>query len=455
MPPSLNILLVDDEDVVHQTLNGYLQDLGHLVDGVRDGLLALKVIKEKDYDLALVDIRMPGLDGMTLLEKIPEIRPDMPIVIITGHGSMESAIQALRLGAADFLTKPIKLLELDAVLEKCINLYSLRRKKRLLQETIRSIQSSPDLRRGKHRFVGASAATRKIRSQIKEAVDANCDTILITGETGSGKEVAATEIHYQSSSANGPFIPVCCPALPESLLESAFFGHVRGAFTGAHEERAGYFEMADGGTLFLDDIGDLYPSAQAAILRVLESRAFRRVGGTKEIKVSLRLIAATNIPLEDLVREGKFRKDLFFRLNVYTMYLPPLRERREDIMPLAEHFLDQYARARNLRFTGFSPSAGDLLLNYDYPGNARELRNMIELAAIQCHSGEIQPEHIRLQKSFEKISPSQPLAPAPDDEQTLILRALEDARWNRRLAAKNLGLPYSTFRYKLKNLGIK
>jgi len=455
MPPSLNILLVDDEEVVHQTLNGYLHDLGHAVDGVRDGLLALKIIKEKDYDLALVDIRMPGLDGMTLLEKIPDARPDMPIVIITGHGSMESAIQALRLGAADFLTKPIKLLELDAVLEKCMNLYSLRRKKRLLQETIRSIQSPPGLRAGKHRFVGVSPATQKIRRQISEAVEASCDTILITGETGSGKEVAATEIHYQSSLSNGPFIPVCCPALPETLLESAFFGHVRGAFTGAHEERAGYFEMADGGTLFLDDIGDLYPSAQAAILRVLESRSFRRVGGTREIKVSLRVIAATNIPLDDLIREGKFRKDLFFRLNVYTIDLPPLRERREDIMPLAEHFLDQYARARNLHFSGYSPSVRDLLMNYDYPGNARELRNMIELAAIQCRSGEIQSEHIRLQKSFEKIGPQQPLPPAPDDEQNLILKALEDARWNRRLAAQNLGMPYSTFRYKLKNFGIK
>jgi DNA-binding NtrC family response regulator len=455
MKDLLHILLVDDEEVVHQTLCDYLHDLGHVVESARDGHAALKILKDNYYDLALVDIRMPGIDGMSLLEKIPEIRPEMPIVIITGHGSMESAIQALRLGAADFLTKPIKLLELDAVLEKCINLFTLRREKKVLQQTLRKIQYG-DFNGIVNRFIGIDPATVKIRKQINEAVEAGCDTILITGETGVGKEVAATEIHNRSSTAEGPFIPVCCPALPETLLESAMFGHVRGAFTGAHEDRAGYFEMADGGTLFLDDIGDLSLSAQAAILRVMEARTFRRVGGLKEIRVSIRVIAATNIPLEDLVREGRFRRDLFYRLNVYTIHIPPLRERREDIFPLAEHFLNSYASARNLHFQGFSDAAKDALINYDYPGNARELRNMIELAAIQCRSGLIQAEHIRLQSPLDEIciSTIENNDNDKDKEKTRILKALDDARWNRRLAAQKLGMPYSTLRYKLKNYGI-
>ncbi|MBN1900882.1 sigma-54-dependent Fis family transcriptional regulator [Candidatus Sumerlaeota bacterium] len=453
MKDLLHILLVDDEEVVHQTLSDYLHDLGHVVEGVRDGYSALQILKDNYFDLALVDIRMPGIDGISLLDKIPEIRPEMPIVIITGHGSMESAIQALRLGAADFLTKPIKLLELDAVLEKCVNLYTLRREKSVLQQTIKKIQYG-DIDGGATHFIGVSASAIKVRKQIEEAVDAGCETILITGETGVGKEVAASEIHNKASNAHGPFIPVCCPALPETLLESAMFGHVRGAFTGAHEDRAGYFEMADGGTLFLDDIGDLSLSAQASILRVMEARTFRRVGGLKEIKVALRVVAATNIPLENLVREGRFRRDLFYRLNVYTIHIPPIRERKEDIMPLAEHFLNSYASMRNLHFQGFSDSARNALMNYDYPGNARELRNMIELAAIQCRSGMILPEHIRLQNLLDVI----PISPAEDHdkgtEKSRILKALEDARWNRRLAAQKLDMPYSTLRYKLKNFGI-
>jgi DNA-binding NtrC family response regulator len=453
MKDSLHILLVDDEEVVHQTLCDYLHDLGHVVEGAHEGHTALKMLKDNYFDLALVDIRMPGIDGMSILEKIPEIRPEMPVVIITGHGSMESAIHALRLGAADFLTKPIKLLELDAVLEKCVNLYTLRREKRVLQQTLKKIQYG-DLNGGINRFIGVGGSTIKVRKQINEAVEADCDTILVTGETGVGKEVAATEIHNRSSSADGPFIPVCCPALPETLLESALFGHVRGAFTGAHEDRAGYFEMADEGTLFLDDIGDLSPSAQAAILRVMESRIFRRVGGLKEIKVSLRVIAATNIPLENLVREGRFRRDLFYRLNVYTIHIPPLRERREDILPLAEHFLNSYASARNLRFQGFSDAARDALFYYDYPGNARELRNMIELAAIQCRSGLIQVEHIRLQNPLDEIHVSPIEENNKDKEKNRILKALDDTRWNRRLAAQKLQMPYSTLRYKLKNFGI-
>ena len=249
-----------------------------------------------------------------------------------------------------------------------------------------------------------------------------------------------------------PFIAVNCPALPESLVESELFGPVKGAFTGASTDKAGYFELADGGTLFLDEIADLSPLAQAKLLRALETRRLRRVGGSKEIEVTIRVIAATNVPLEELVDSKKFRKDLFYRLNVFTIKLWPLRERPEDILPLAEHFLSTYMTGRGLKVSGFSEKARDLLCKYEFPGNARELRNIIERAAILCRVGLIEPKHLNLPKSFasqETLSSS-----STDKERICILEALKEAKWNRRLAAKLLGIPYSTLRYKLQKLNI-
>jgi len=454
MERSLNIILADDEEIVHQTIAGYLRDLGHSVDGVYDGLAALESIKERDYDLALVDIRMPGMDGLSLLAEVQGICPEMSVVIITGHGNMDIAIQALRLGATDFLTKPIKLLELDAVLVTSARIHTLRRDRRHLRETIRGIQTSEDIRERNRSLVGTSHATREVRKQIRQAADAGCETLLITGETGTGKEVVAREIHFQASSDESPFIAVSCPALPDSLVESELFGHVKGAFTGATADRAGYFELANGGTLFLDEIADLSASTQAKLLRVLETRTLRPVGSSKEINVDLRVIAATNAVLEELVEAQKFRRDLFYRLNVYSIHLLPLRERREDILPLAEHFLSIYAAQRGLRFDGFSLGAKDVLMGYDFPGNARELRNLVERAAILCRSGQILAEHLNLPEYSVTDISSERARLDDDHERAYILRALEDARWNRRQAARNLGMPYSTLRYKMQKLGI-
>ncbi|MCZ6635447.1 MAG: sigma-54 dependent transcriptional regulator, partial [bacterium] len=294
MEHALRILLADDETIVHQTIGDYLSECGHILDSAYDGDQALQTIETSDYDLALIDVRMPGIDGLSLLEKAQDIRPDMSIVIITGHGNMKTVTQALRLGAVDFLAKPIKLLELEAVLEKSLRFQELRRDRHRLRETIRGLQTSDE--RGRY-FVGNSPETNLVRDQIRLAVDAQCDTILISGETGTGKEVAAREIHFEGDSDHSPFIAVSCPALPESLVESELFGHVKGAFTGATSDRAGYFEMADGGTLFLDEIADLSADAQAKMLRALETRTFRRVGGSKEISVNLRVVAATNTRL--------------------------------------------------------------------------------------------------------------------------------------------------------------
>ncbi|MFC1718363.1 sigma-54-dependent transcriptional regulator [Candidatus Poribacteria bacterium] len=451
MEGSLKILLVDDEEIVHQTISGYLRDSGHQVDDVYDGLAALESIKAEDYDVAFVDIRMPGMDGLSLLGGIREIRPDISVVMVTGNADMDTVIQALRLDADDFLLKPVELLRLDAVLEKSARINALRQDRRRLRETISGIQASEDFRRRNRSFVGKSAATRDVREHIHQAVDADCETILVTGETGTGKEVVAREIHFQASSDECPFIAVSCPALPESLVESELFGHTKGAFTGATADRAGSFEMANGGTLFLDEIADLSAPAQAKLLRVLETRMVRRVGSSREINVNVRVISATNTPLEQLVEARKFRPDLFYRLNVYSIHILPLRERREDILPLAEHFLSMYATPRGLSLSGFSSEANNLLLNYDFPGNARELRNIVERAAILCRSGQILVEHLNLPSDTAEVIPAQATG---DQERSYILKALEEAKWNRRQTASNLGMPYSTLRYKMQKLGI-
>jgi len=450
---SLRVLLVDDEDIVHQTLAGYLRDSGHQVDDAYEAESALTLLEQNDYDLALLDVQMPGMDGLSLLGKVVLLQPELSAVIISGHATMDITIQALRLGAADFLTKPVKLLELDAVLEKAVRIRELRQLQRHLRDTIRRLQASEDQRERNRRLVGLSPATEDVRRQIRMAVEAKCDTVLILGETGTGKEVVAREIHFLAGPDESPFIAMSCPAIPDTLVESELFGHRKGAFTGATEDKAGYFELANDGTLFLDEIGDLSPAAQAKLLRVLETRTLRRVGGIQEIQVALRLIAATNVPLEELVKAGRFRQDLLYRLNVFTIQLLPLRERREDILPLAEHFLSLPTVRRELPVTGFSPAAQERLLSYNYPGNARELRNLVERAAILCRSGEIQPEHLGLSETGT-IKTETPGSLKPNTERDQILNALEQAKWNRREAARSLGMPYSTLRYKMKNLNI-
>ena len=451
MAQSLNILLIDDEEIVHQTISDYLRESGHRVSDAKSGAEGITMIQTNEWDLVLTDIRMPGMDGLALLSRVQEDHPDLAVVIITGHGNIDIAVQALRLGAADFLTKPIKLLELDAVLEKAMRLQGLRKEKSILRETVRRIQTSE----GIHSLIGPSDAMQQVADQIRQGVEADCENILITGDTGTGKEMVAREIHTQAGSREAPFIAVSCPAIPDTLIESELFGSVKGAFTGAVTDRAGYFELADGGTLFLDEIADLSAAAQAALLRVLETRSFRRVGGEKERTVDVRVVAATNKLLEDLVEAGTFRSDLMYRLNLFTIHLAPLHQRPEDIMPLAEHFLDHYAARRGLQFDPISEAVQALLISYDYPGNVRELRNVVERAAILSRTGQLLPAHFTFPKSTERVASTK--APAADDtaERAYLLHALEAAKWNRRQAAKDLDMPYSTLRHKMQRLGIK
>lgn len=453
MNKHLDILIVDDEQVVRETLGDYLADLDHRIVLAADGQAGLDRILENEFDVVLVDMRMPRMNGMTLIDKAQAISPETSYVVITGHAEMQTAIEALRLGAADFLIKPVKLEEVDAVLAKAIRLRNLRREGHHLRDTIRGIQHAL-VRSGEWQFVGNSPEAHRIREQITEAARAKCNAIFITGETGTGKEVVARALHLAAFGEGVPFIPVNCPALPRDLVESELFGHTRGAFTGAGVDRAGAFELADGGTLFLDEIGDLAAAAQAALLRVLETRCFRRVGGSKEIAVNVCVIAATNVDVADSLEQGVLRRDLYYRLNAYHIHLSPLRERKEDVLPLAKHFLDVLGQARGCICEGFTPGAAEWLVRHDFPGNARELRNIIERAWIKYHNsgahGPLDTRHLN-HFSLEKDAPE---ASRADDEIVRLRQALEGSRWNRRQAARELGMPYSTLRYKISRYGI-
>lgn len=305
-------------------------------------------------------------------------------------------------------------------------------------------------------FVGSSPATQLVRERIRQAVEANVDTILLTGETGTGKEVVAQEIHFQGSSEEQPFIAVNCSALPESLVESELFGHVKGAFTNATTDKPGYFEMANNGTLLLDEIADLPLHLQAKLLRVLDTRSLRRLGGTQEISFQERIISAFNRNPADLVESGQFRSDLYYRLNIFPIHLTPLRERPKDILPLAYYFLAAYTVRRGRVFDDFSEGAKSVLLDYQYPGNVRELQNIVERTAALCppEVSVIGIEHLDIQEGVLEELPSQSDESAVESESDRIVQALEETHWNRTQAAKNLGIPYSTFRYKIEKLGI-
>lgn len=481
---SLRLLIIDDEQIIHQTMTPYLQNIGYRIDNALDGIKALDLIKRNEYDLAFIDVMMPKMDGLSILSQIKKVCPELSVIIISGHGDMDTVIQALRLGAVDFLRKPIKLYELDSLLERSYSIRYIRQRQHYIGDKIEKIKTSgSNTKFGNTQLIGVSEAMNDVRRQIKLAVEAMCEIILISGETGTGKEVIARTIHLAQGGDERPFIAINCPALSDSLLDSELFGHVKGAFTGAIKDKPGAFEMANEGTLFLDEIADLSPSAQAKILRVLETRRLRRVGGTKEIQVKIHIITATNIPLEELLELKKIRYDLYYRLNLFTIKLAPLRERPVDIIPLAEYFLSNYKQGRKLKINGISNEAKDLLINYSFPGNVRELRNIIERAAILCQTGEIEPKHIHIPKctlnkisysnhldenfnqldekqnliKFPEISPVMPSYSGKlnkEQEKKKILEALTTKKWNRRQAAKAIDMPYSTFRYKLKKFGI-
>jgi DNA-binding NtrC family response regulator len=380
------LLIVEDNDHARRQLQQLLQQDPHLaVEAVNDGTRALQSLLEHSYSIVITDLRLPGLDGMELIKEVHQRGLPVTVIVTTGHGSIDEAVQAIRLGAYDFLTKPIDVDHLRLVVERAL-------RDRCLQDEVASLRARLQSTYSFHNILSKNPHMHAVFELISNVAHSTT-TVLIEGETGTGKEQVARAIHGASTSRTGPFVPVNCAALPETLLESELFGHEKGAFTSAIGQRRGRFELAHGGTMFLDEVGDVPAAMQAKLLRVLQERRFERVGGTESIEVDVRVIAATNRSLQKLVKEGKFREDLYYRLNVVRIDLPPLRDRPEDIPLLATHFTQKYSGTGGTP-KQISPRAMEVLLNYSWPGNIRELENAIERAVVTSPRHVIQPENL-------------------------------------------------------------
>ena len=443
------ILVIDDEEHMRWALEKAMKQEGYGVITAAGGREGLEALHREGASLVILDLKMPDLDGLEVLKRIREAYPRLPVIMITAHGTIQTAIEAMKIGAADYITKPFDLDELKIVIRKTLQMSQLMHEVSFLRA---------ELMKEHGEMVGKSPAIMEVRRLIRRVAPTEA-TVLITGESDTGKEVVAVAIHRQSPRADGPFIAVNCAALPEQLLESELFGHEKGAFTGATTRKPGRFEMAARGTIFLDEIAEMSPTMQAKLLRVLQDKTFERVGGTQTIQVDTRIIAATNRDLAACVREGRFRQDLYYRLNVFSIHLPPLRDRREDIPLLSEHFLKKFAPLYHP--CTISPEALDLLCRYDWPGNIRELQNVIERALILCHEAEIKPAHLPKELHRPAARPPCPVVNLPDEgisleevEIQLILQALEKSRGNQSRAAQLLGISRATLLYRMQKYGL-
>ncbi len=436
-----------------------LRKEGYEVACARDGKEALNRLEARPYDLVLSDIRMPGADGMEVLNRAKELNPGTIVIMITAYGSTESAVEAMKRGAYDYITKPFQVDEIKLIIGKALEKKALEEENILLRKELKSKYQFGNL-------VGSSPEMLKVYDLIQRVTDTKAN-ILISGESGTGKELVAKAVHYNSSRKDKPFITINCSAIPETLMESELFGYMKGAFTGAVSNKMGLFEAANGGATFLDEIGELSPSFQVKLLRVIQDRTFRRVGGTEDVEVDVRIICATNKNLEEEVRQGGFREDLFYRLNVIKIQIPPLRERREDIPVLARHFLDKYSRELGKETKKISEEAMESLLKYSYPGNVRELENIIERAVALESSNIILPESLP-PVVFEHPSESAfqgelDLPPGGLDleevvggiEKGLLLKALKNARGVKKEAARLLRISFRSLRYRLKKYGVE
>jgi DNA-binding NtrC family response regulator len=449
--PAAFLLLVDDDEAFRKALARELARVGYEVATADSGAAALERIAEREPDVVLLDLRLPDRDGLEVLEAIRAKSPATDVIMLTGHGSIDTAIQSVRAGAFDYIAKPCPLDELEVRIQRALERQSLRRRASLLERGL----TPPDVAGS---FVGESAEFRRLAELVARVAPSD-STVLITGETGSGKEMVAKLIHARSPRRSRPFVVVECAALQESLLQSELFGHERGAFTGADRAKPGLFEVAHGGTIFLDEIGEVSQATQVQLLRVLDTSSFRHVGGTAEIRVDVRVLAATNRELPAMVKQGLFREDLFYRLSTITIEVPPLRRRAADVARLAEHFVagwnERYGSSKRL-----SSGALEVLQRHDWPGNVRELQHAIEAATVVCDGGEIRPEH--LPRSLTAPSPAlATLGTAETSLPTLeqmerehIARALRATDGHRGHAARMLGISERNLYRKLREYGL-
>jgi len=438
-----SILIADDEPLVQDLLSEVLKREGYQVTLVKDGYSALKKIQESYFDLVITDVRMPKIDGLTLLKKVKELSPATSVIVITAYGSIDDAVEAMKRGACDYLTKPILPDQIKILIQKVCQYQDLLRENRYLRSEINNLYTSSQL-------IGESPLMKEVYKMIAKAAPTK-STVLIYGETGTGKELVARAIHYTSLRRKKPFIKVNCAALPEELLESELFGYEKGAFTGAIEKKEGRFELAHTGTLLLDEISETSPGFQAKLLRVLQEEEFERVGGTKTIKVDVRIIATTNINPREAVEKGKLREDLYYRLNVIPIYLPPLRERRGDIPLLVRYFLKKYNRQNGRKVRGITSECLEVINQYQWPGNIRELENAIQRAVVISEKEFLSPEDLFLKIDPEsRVSFSLENVTLEEMERRLIQHTLQRVGGNRTKAAKILGVSVRTIRNKIK-----
>jgi two-component system response regulator HydG len=443
------ILVVDDEPSARSGLEKLLLSEGYRVDTAGDGPSALAIAAETPPDVVVTDLKMPKMDGVTLLSKLREQDGDLPVIVVTAFGDVSSAVVAMRAGAADYLAKPVDFDALTVSIERALERRALRAEADELRRQLREREGD-----GLGGLIGASPAMQKVYRTARQVAGARA-TVLITGESGTGKGELARAIHQKGSRAKQPFVALHCAALAESLLESELFGHERGAFTGADRRRIGRFETAQGGTLFLDEVGEIPSSTQVKLLRVLQERAFERVGGNETIQVDVRLIAATNRDLAADVQEGRFREDLYYRLNVVHIDMPPLRVRDNDVLLLANHFLRKFAADNHREIDGFSDRARAKLLAHRWPGNVRELENAIERAVVLCEGPRIEEEHLPIEVApVAKGAIRIPGATMAEIERFAILSTLEATSGSTTKAAEMLDISVRTIQYRLHEYGI-
>ncbi len=458
MPLTGNILVVDDERSMREFLGIYLRRAGHGVEAAAGGEEAKKALASREFDLVITDLRMGETSGLDVLAEAKRVRPDTQVIVVTAFATAETAIAAMKAGAYDYLTKPFKLDEVGLVVDRALERRTLQRQNIVLRDEIKG-------RFKLDRLLGKSPAMSRVFEMLRKISPAKTSVLLI-GESGTGKELAARAIHELSPRSQGPFIPVNCGAIPETLIESELFGHVKGSFTGATNDKEGLFEAANGGTIFLDEVGELPVGMQVKLLRVLQERRVKRVGGVQEKEIDVRIVAATNRDLETEVEKGTFRQDLFYRLNVIQLRLPPLRERREDIALLADHFLKKFCAEHDRTIHGIDPDAMSAIMGHHFPGNVRELENLIERAVTLAPGDRVSMDTL---PTLSSLSTSGiPIGPAPalpdtgldlekaveDFERALIIKALERTRGNRTEASRVLGVTFRSLRYRLSKLGI-
>ncbi len=448
-----SILVVDDDPEIREGVADVLRQAGYDVDEAKDGKKAIKCIEAGSYDLVLTDLNLPKVDGMKVLRHVLDESPDTICIILTGFGTIKGSVEAIKMGAFDYISKPVKSDEIVIVVEKALKYRRLERENILLKQQLRKKYQFEN-------FIGDSKPIQKVFELIEKVADTD-STVLITGESGTGKELIAKAIHYNSYRRDNPMVVINCGAIPEELLESELFGHEKGAFTGAHKMRVGRFELANGGTIFLDEIGDMSPNLQVKLLRVLQEQKFERVGGMRTLEIDVRIIAATNKNLINAVNRGSFRQDLYYRLNVIPIKVPPLRHRKSDIPLLIDFFFKRIDPRKRDGINGFSSEAEDALVAYDWPGNVRELENMVERMSILANGDEIELEDVpdSIKGKGAKIESIEVTIPkdgivfdqaVEEYERQLILEALNETNWVKTKAAKLLNINRTTLIEKMK-----